>query len=135
MKEKDVQRIFNARNNLIGAFELKLVKQKKNGGVMSIAFNALQEHQKKALLEVTECGHFHRIADSGHGFTLPKPFDCFKIQGDAYVVIVFVIPRKSKRFFYIPIHKWCELESTHPKKSIREKELEPHAILIGEWMK
>ena len=120
MKEKDIQTIFRDHNQVMGVFELKLCKG------TSLPFDAVKEHQRQALSQVsTDTGLFFKIPDSPiftgtkMRFTALKPFDCFHLaQIPAYVVICFYQPRKYKRFYYITIQAFLELEQEVYRKSI-----------------
>ncbi len=141
MKEKDFQSLFSAwvgQNKLrvkelcgnSAAFELKISKGS------SIRFDALREHQDKALNEVRgEEGCYHKINDMPfikdnlkYRFTNKKPFDCFYISdSNAYVVIFFY--KKGQRsnereIIFVGIRSWDDLWSKaeeNGKKSISEK--------------
>ncbi|HUT85363.1 MAG TPA: hypothetical protein VMW66_00840 [Elusimicrobiales bacterium] len=122
MKERDFQTQFSKRNIIHGVFELKFCKGK------SLPFNALAEHQEKALLAVSGDGLFHKITDqpvfanSGVRFTRPKPFDCFFLsQTMAYVVIMFWIPRKKKSVYYVKIEDWIRMRDKATRKSATEE--------------
>ena len=120
MKEKQIQPIFGKNNKIQGFFELKLAKSN------SLPFNSVKPHQIKALTQAQTKGIYHKISDSPwtQKFTLPKPFDCFLLQSNAYVVICWYIPRKPKLFTYIPITAWLEQEATSPRKSLTKQEAE-----------
>jgi hypothetical protein len=60
-----------------------------------------------------------------------KPFDCFWIKAvEAFVAILWYIPRKPKNLHLIKIDDWIELCKTHPRKSIREDEVEKISVII-----
>lgn len=112
MVEKDVQGIFGKENRVFGVFELKLVKQGKNGKFPPMPFNRVAAHQIDALTNANSyTGLYYKISDSFIGdksgerrFPSPKPFDCMRLCNvPAFVVICWYIPRKSKEFMYIPI--------------------------------
>lgn len=116
MKEKDFQTRFMkwVRNNEYGtaAYELKITKTK------SLAFNALREHQKIALLQTKHRKLAYKIADDSIG---AKPFDCFVLeQIPAYVVVMFY-KRGQKEFFMIDIDKWVWEEENSDRKSLTVK--------------
>lgn len=123
MKEEDFQREFGKRNEIYGVFELKISKGK------SIRFDAVKEHQRKALLAVSSTkGLYHKIADPPvfYGmrtrFNAKRPFDCFFVrEQDAYVVVMFYEPRVKKNVYYVRIEDWIRAEDLSPKKSITEK--------------
>ena len=130
MKEKDIQTVFAKKNSICGFFELKLCKS------LSIPFSSVKEHQKKALLQAQNKGIFHKINDAPifrgqkTRFTNQKPFDCFFMQGDAYVVICFYEPRKSKTFYYVPIDEWIKLERREKRKSATEALIQKAAYTV-----
>ena len=128
MKEKDIQTIFRDTNKVRGVFELKLCKDN------ALPFNAVKEHQRIALLNVSgDTGFFYKIPDSPifagskTRFSGLKPFDCFALSNiPAYVVICFYTPRKYKRFFYILIRDFLDEEMFSCRKSLtmeRAKEI------------
>jgi hypothetical protein len=121
MKEADIQTIFRDTNKVEGIFELKLCKDN------ALPFNAVKEHQRVALLNVSQpgLGLFYKIPDSPifsgskTRFSGLKPFDCFALSGiPAYVVICFYAPRKYKKFFYIPILRFLQEEENSTRKSL-----------------
>jgi len=117
MKEKDFQTHFNKwckhYVQYTSAFELKVSKGK------SLPFNALQEHQKNALLIAKHGVLVWKIPDAGY----QNPFDSFVMRGvGAYVVIAF---RDQKKVFYlIDIDDWCNEEKISKRKSITEERAE-----------
>lgn len=120
MKEKDVQNLFGKKNTVTGAFELKLVKGK------SMPLSAVAEHQVRSLLKVEGEGLSWKISD----FSMEqKPFDCFRMQGAAYVVPVWYIPRKRKTAYYIRIWDFVALRDSIKRKSLTEEMAE----MIAEW--
>ena len=138
MKESNFQSEFSKRNTLAGVFELKLCKG------TSLPFSSVAEHQEEALLAASWGGKglFHKISDSpifsGHKtrFTRPKPFDCFFIREcPAYIVIMWWVPRKKKRAYYINIHEWMALKENTGRKSITEKMAEEHCSLWEDYSK
>jgi len=131
LKEKDIQTALSKKHTMHGCFELKLCKTK------AIRLDSVKDHQVEALLAASsESGLYHKITDSlpvfgGNKhmrFTSKKPFDfVFLKNTPAYVVICFYVPRKKKRCLYIPIKRWVEFCAIHPRKSVREAELEEYA--------
>lgn len=102
------------------AYELKICKG------TSLPFDAVKDHQIKALREVTT-GFFHKITDPPiYGnmetrFNKPRPFDCFFVRDViGYVVIWFYKPREKKIFIKIPIGVWMQEVKTADRKSITE---------------
>lgn len=111
------------------AFELKLVKLHKR---KSLPHSDVKPHQVEGLLKAKHEGLFHKISDAPifpgqrTRFTKPKPFDCLVVKGDAYVVICFYEPRKTKEFVAIDIDDWVREVAESPRKSIthdRAKEI------------
>ncbi len=104
-KEKDFQTSFTkwVRNRYNGsaAFELKL------GRGNSLAFSALEEHQKYALLGAAHGQIGYKIPDDGY----QHPFDFFTLAH----VPAFVVVRE---FFMIDIDAWCEEEKNSDRKSL-----------------
>jgi len=136
MKEKDFQTEFGKRNKTVGVFELKFTKGK------SLPFNALAEHQEKALLAASGEGLYHKISDfpifskSKARFNKPKPFDCFNIANmPAYVVVMFWVPRKKKMVYYITIHDWIEMRKNADRKSVTESMAVEYAEIIEDYTK
>lgn len=114
MKEKDFQvkftRWLRYRYLGSGAFELKICKG------TSLAFDAVQPHQVDALLAVKNTGLEYKIPDDTRG---SKPFDCFRLQGDAFVVIMFY-QRGTNEFYLIDVDTWVREIATSDRKSITE---------------
>ena len=124
MKEKNFQTMFSkwikGKNLPTTAWELKIVKLK------SMPFDAVKEHQVKALLDARFCGLYHKINDAPWGgkmrFTTPKPFDCFNIaEAEAYVVIWFYHPRQKKEMIWIDINDFVDEKDTSKRKSLTEE--------------
>jgi penicillin-binding protein-related factor A (putative recombinase) len=123
MKERDFQTEFGKRNKIIGVFELKFCKGK------SLPFSALADHQEKALLAASSSsGLYHKISDfpvfagSKVRFNRPKPFDCVYLSNmDAYVVIMWWVPRKKKMVYYIDIDDFINMRDQADRKSITEE--------------
>lgn len=117
------------------AWELKICKGP------SIAFNHVADHQIKALRQVKGRGVYHKIQDmpfiqsagSKMRFTKPKPFDCFYVKGEAYVVILFYEPRVSKVMCFIDIDVWVKERDASERKSltlIRAREISTKTIAL-----
>lgn len=123
MKESQIQTLLGKwiRDNFEGtaAFELKLCKGK------SLPFDAVSDHQIGSLGQVDNDGLYYKIPDMSafNKTSKPKPFDCFHIQGRAYVVVVYYKPRKPKEAIFVEIYDWLRLQGGHPRKSVREEEL------------
>ena len=122
MKERDFQTLFGKRNTIHGVFELKFTKGK------SLPFNALAEHQERAL--IAACGSdglYHKISDfpvfdgSGARFNRKKPFDCMLLTWQSsYVVVMFWESRKKKNVYYIKIENWLVMRENAGRKSLTE---------------
>lgn len=74
------------------AFELKRTLNQ------SLPLSALREHQAAALSQVAGAGNFFKIPDGGFS---QSPYDCFFLQGKAYLVISY--GPKLTGFYLIPI--------------------------------
>jgi penicillin-binding protein-related factor A (putative recombinase) len=101
-------------------YELKLAKKK------SIPLNSIKEHQVEGLLQAKK-GQYIKLQDMSakNGFANPKPYDCLWVYAvEAYVGICWYIPRKPKYLHLIAIDDWIRILKTHPRKSIREEEVE-----------
>ena len=112
--EKDFQTLFNAWCKNIfkrtAAFELKATEND------SLPFNAVQEHQVLALLQVRHHTFVYKIPDLGN----QNPFDSFMMSGaDAFVVIMFRSKDVGqKEFVMIPIEHWVAEQKSVERKSI-----------------
>lgn len=139
MREREFQTMFAKHNRRVGVFELKFCKGK------SLPFSALAEHQEKALLDASSStGLYHKITDSPFfkdpggkmRFTRPKPFDAFLLKNiDAYVVIMWWVPRKKKMVYYIEIKDWLEMREHANRKSTTEKMAIEYATTIQDYKK
>ena len=137
MKESDFQTAFRDKNTMPGVFELKFCKGK------SLPFSALAKHQEEALFAASSPeGLFHKITDqpvfagSKVRFTKPKPFDCFRLRNmDAFVVVMWWVPRKKKKVYYIRIQNWILARKEARRKSITEKIAYRYAIKIDDYFK
>ena len=134
MKEKYFQTEFGKRNRVHGVFELKFCKGK------SFPFKSVAEHQVKALLAASKNGLYHKITDqpvfaeSKVRFTRPKPFDCFFLKKtDAYVVIMFWVPRKKKNVYYIEIDSFIKMREKADRKSITEEMAVEYASVFKDY--
>lgn len=114
MKEKDFQvrftRWLHYRYPGVGAFELKICKG------TSLPFSAVQPHQVDALLAVKNTGLEYKIPDDTRG---TKPFDCFRLKGNAEVVILFYT-RGTEHFYRIDVDTWVHEVATSARKSLTE---------------
>lgn len=111
-------------------YELKICKG------TSLPFDAVREHQAKALLSATT-GLFHKLIDPPifYGgktrFNAPRPFDCFYLSNvPGFVIIWFYHPRQPKVFCKIPIQQWLNEQVTCGRKSIPEKRAEELGELL-----
>lgn len=107
-------------------YELKFTSGK------SMRFAELKEHQREALASAESSGVYHRITDQPwikdrpYAYTLKKPFDCFFIKSNAYVVVWFYQPREPKVFHLIAIGDFLRMEKlitemgTMGRKSFKE---------------
>jgi hypothetical protein len=137
MKEKHFQTEFGKRNKMIGVFELKFCKGK------SLPFSALAEHQEKALLAASSSsGLYHKISDfpmfagSKVRFNSPKPFDCVYLSNmDAYVVIMWWVPRKKKNVYYLWIRDWIDMRNEAGRKSATEEMADSYACRKESYLK
>jgi len=115
MKEKDMQTLFTKwlkKNGETGAYELKICKGK------SLPFNKVQEHQVDALLKSRNGRYAYKISDMSMGL---KPFDCFCFNNsNAFVVIMFYVPRKPKTAYIIDIDMFLHAQIAYERKSITE---------------
>ena len=137
MKESDFQTAFRDKNTIHGVFELKFCKGK------SLPFSALAAHQETALLAASShAGFFHKITDqpvfagSKVRFTKPKPWDCFLLKNmDAFVVVMWWVPVKKKKAYYIRIQDWILAREKAGRKSITEKIAYRYAVKIDDYFK
>jgi penicillin-binding protein-related factor A (putative recombinase) len=130
MKEKNFQTLFgkwlNERKTPYTAvFELKIVKNKV------FTLGSVKNHQLEGLSRSLRQGIYHKISDSPiyagskSRFTLQKPFDCLWIKAkEAYVAVLWYIPRKPKIVTLIDINEFEKIILTWKKKSIRLEELQ-----------
>ena len=135
MKEAQFQTLFGKRNTTVGVFELKFCKGK------SLPFSALAEHQEKALIaSAGNDGLYHKISDfpvfsnNKMRFNKPKPFDClYLIAQPAYIVVMFWIPRKKKKVYYIYIDDWIAMREKADRKSMTEKMAIEYSEIIEDY--
>lgn len=126
MKESDMQTLFgkyirSKRPPQPAVFELKICKG------TSLSFDALKDHQIKALQEVSREGFYHKLTDPpvfGNmqtRFNMPRPFDCFYLIGiEAFVVIWFYHERQPKKFIFIKIRDFLIEKESANRKSLTE---------------
>jgi len=125
MKEKDMQRAFGKWLQKEGSkyftktsvFELKIEKTHR------MLFDKVKKHQICGLASV-QSGLYHKISDSPifqgqkTRFTAPKPFDCLFLKDcDAYVVVLFYVPRKPKIIILLSLDDFLTFKKLHNKKS------------------
>ena len=122
MNESQITTLFAKKNKVHGVFELKIAKKK------SIRFDSVKDHQRKALLKVSNKGLFHKISDfpmfsgSKTRFNFQKPFDAFYLKDTpSFVVICWYTPRKPREYYYILIEDWLEEERVSKRKSITKE--------------
>ena len=104
-------------------WELKIIKTK------SLRFDAVKEHQRKALLDAKSSGLYHKIQDIPVSyyslksrFTHHSPFDCMFLKGvPAFVLVWFYKPRQKKKFIKIKIKDFLEMEKGADRKSFTEE--------------
>ena len=103
-------------------YELKICKTNR------FPFSAVKEHQIDGLIQA-EKGLFYKISDSPifagmkTRFTAKKPFDCLWIKADAYVCILFYIPRQPKIVAKIPITYFSSMVADFDRKSATLEEI------------
>ena len=112
MLEKDFQSKFtrwasyNHRSS--AAFELKLTH------TSSLQFDAVASHQLQSLLSVKRGSFVYKISDDSRGL---KPFDCFSLSGEAYVVVMFY-KRGQKEFFMIDVDQLVAESERSQRRSL-----------------
>jgi hypothetical protein len=139
MVEKDFQVIFkhylaNNPPKRATVYELKMEKGR------SIRFDRVYDHQVAGLRQAKYKGVYHKIADQPAAFVggkrmhfgSKKPFDCLFLKGlEAYVVIMFYVPKQTKEAIFIDIDRWVDEKESSDRKSLtiaRAKE-------IATWVK
>jgi hypothetical protein len=97
-------------------FELKICKGKSIN-----PHSAFQEHQLPELWHSKHKFVYHKHSDQSFD---KKPFDCSLWVGTpAYVVILFYIPRKQKRFHVIDIDDFIMLMKSSEKPYLTEQQI------------
>lgn len=99
-------------------YELKLCKTNR------FDFSRVKKHQIDGLLKA-KTGMFYKISDNlpvfgGNihmRFTAKKPYDCLWIKSDAYLCVMFYIPRKRKVVVKIDIEDFIIWKDIFEKKS------------------
>lgn len=129
MIERDMQTLFkhylaNNPPKVATVYELKLEKTKR------LSFDRVYDHQVGGLRQAKHKGLYHKIADQPAMVVqgrrmylgLKKPFDCLYLKGlEAYVVVMFYVPRETKRIYFIDIDRWVEEKETSERKSLTEE--------------
>lgn len=93
-------------------FELKICHGK------SLGFGFVKPHQIRGL-QVAKKRLIYKIPDVGYD---QKPFDCFQIaSSEAFVVILYYVPRKQKDFVIIEVDEFVA-ESKRSKRASLTKE-------------
>ena len=133
MKEANIQTAFTKNieeikgeilkiNNLGSAFELKIEKSKR------FTFTNVKDHQIANLKNVKNGGCYHKISDSPifkgmkSRFTAQKPFDCFVLKGNAFVVICWYEERTRKELHFIDIDDFVKKKEISKMKSMTYEE-------------
>lgn len=143
MKEADIQSLFTKNIDTIKeelekcgiagscAFELKIEKGTR------FAYDRVAPHQIKYLdLVKNGTGCYHKISDSPiytgmkSRFTVQKPFDCFILKGNAFVVICWYEERKKKELHFIDIDTFINTKKIAERKSMTYEESKNIASLI-----
>lgn len=91
------------------SFELKLTK------TGSIPFKVVKDHQISSLIASSK-GMNYKIPDDTFA---QKPFDCFHLYGEGYVVVMFW-KRGVNRFYIIKVEDWITESENSPRKSLTE---------------
>ena len=130
MVEKDFQRMFkhwlaNNPPKRATVYELKLEKSKR------LSFDRVYDHQVAGLRQAKGKGVYHKIADGPAAnvfkdgkmvrmhFGSKKPFDCVFLRGlEAYVVVMFYVPKETKVAHFIDIDRWVEEKEGSERKSL-----------------
>lgn len=147
-QEKNFQQEFKDKNNLFGAFELKICKG------TSMPFSSIADHQFKALLDInSKRGLYHKLTDipvsainktgieqgsdnkKSFRFVRPSPFDCFVLNTEAYIVVMFYELRKKKNVYYIHIRDLINLIETANRKSLTEEMAQEASFLYCSYLK
>jgi len=126
MVEKNFQSLFKVwlgqnMPKVSTVYELKLEKGN------SIPFDRVYDHQITGLRMCKYAGLYHKIADTTmtfggkQTFNKPKPFDCFVMVGaEAYVVILFYVPRQDKVVYFIDVDDWIAEKASSSRKSLTQ---------------
>jgi hypothetical protein len=125
MIERDLQNLFSnhikaKKDKENACYELKICKGQ------SLPFDRVAEHQVDSLSEAKNNGIFHKIADmpwikGRKAYTYKKPFDCFFIKANAYIVILFYKPKRMKMIYYIDIDVWKNEMTSSVRRSLTEQ--------------
>lgn len=97
-------------------FELKFVNTTRKKSIN--AERDFKAHQLPMLHLIKHEGIVYTISNQSFG---KKPFDSMKIQGDAFVVILFWKPRKPKVFYMVDIDNWyAMMDENYPVLNFTE---------------
>ncbi len=136
MKESQIQSIFkvwlaNNPPSRTTVYEIKLEKKK------SIAFDRVYDHQIAGLRMAKHKGLYHKISDvpfghaEGFRFHKKKPFDCMYLIGcDAFIVVVFYVPREKKEAMFIDVDVWESERGMSMRKSLTKERAQEIAAFI-----
>jgi len=108
------------------AYEIKVTTSK------SIPFDAVTEHQMKALLAVREGLFMYKIPDAGW----QNPFDMFLMsQQEAYIVLAFLEPRKKASVWFVDALVYRDIieDNKGVRKSSTETLLQKYSDEYDYW--
>lgn len=122
MVENDFRAQFNTwveqqKGSFINCFfELKFVNTTRKKSIN--VERDFKPHQLPTLHLIQHEGIVYTISNQSFG---KKPFDSMKIQGDAFVVILFWKPRKPKVFYMVTIDNWyAMMDEIYPLLNVTE---------------
>lgn len=127
MIENDFRALFNKwarrQNNLFNCFfELKFVNTRRKKSIHHI--RDFEPHQLDTLYEIQHSGIVYTISNQSFG---KKPFDCMKIKGKAYVVIMFWKPRVTPHtFIMVNIDAFLRMIGEEDKPYYTEETIEKY---------
>jgi hypothetical protein len=116
------------------AFELKVMRGP------SFPLDALERHQRLALIETYKRGHYVRMEDEGT-VSNAKPYDCLTVKGNAYVVVWPYVrgQRTEKRTaYFIHIADWLKIEDECVelgRKSATLEMIQRYGKSLNVWIK
>jgi len=120
--EKDFQALFGLwgeKNWKTCGYELKISKGN------TVAFTKFEDQQLPSLLKTYKEGKNIKLTDASYGL---KPFDgMMLIKEDAYVGIMFNIPKNQKEFYLIHIKDVMKIKKSGAK-SIKKVDCEKYGI-------